>query len=429
MRFFSPCSSNVRESERELIMGKMGFILRCLDRHIKGLRFLCVCEVDSYAKKNNYQSMAREDLKGAKSAKQDEFYTQLDDISKELKYYKQHFQGKVVLCNCDDPYESNFFKYFALNFNQLGLKKLIATCYDGSPVAGDELPLLFEIEETEPKKIAYKVEITEVQDYNNDGAVNLADVQYLIQNDKNALSLLKGNGDFRSPECIELLKEADIVVTNPPFSLFREYVAQLVKYDKKFLIIGNQNAISYKECFSLIKDNRMWLGVSIHSGDREFMIPPTYEVRSKSLRVDEKGNRYIRVVGIRWFTNLDYPQRHEDIDLYKHYTPEEYPNYENYEAINVNSTAEIPCDYEGIMGVPITFIDKYSPDQFEIIGLGISNSGLECGVQPYKPEHKKYRKEVQKRGAVDGDLYMMINGEVTVPYARILVRNKKPQKP
>ncbi len=373
--------------------------------------------------------MAREDLKGAKSAKQDEFYTQLDDIAKELKYYKQHFQDKVVLCNCDDPYESNFFKYFALNFNQLGLKKLIATCYNGSPIAGDELPLLFEIDENEPKKIAYKVEITEVQDYNNDGAVNLADVQYLIQNDKNVLSLLKGNGDFRSEECIQLLQEADIVVTNPPFSLFREYVAQLVKYDKKFLIIGNQNAISYKECFSLIKDNKMWLGVSIHSGDREFMIPPTYEVRSKSLRVDAKGNRYIRVVGIRWFTNLDYPQRHEDIDLYKHYTPDEYPHFENFDAINVNSTAEIPCDFEGIMGVPITFIDKYSPDQFEIIGLGISNSGLECGVQPYKPEHKKYRKEVQKRGAVDGDLYMMINGEVTVPYARILVRNKKPQKP
>lgn len=394
---------------------------------IRGSRFF-IAVIDSYAQ-NNYQSMAREDLKGAKSAKQDEFYTQLDDIAKELKYYKQHFLGKVVLCNCDDPYESNFFKYFALNFNQLGLKKLIATCYNGSPIAGDELPLLFEIDETEPKKIAYKVEITEVQDYNNDGAVNLADVQYLIQNDKNVLSLLKGNGDFRSQECIELLKEADIVVTNPPFSLFREYISLLVKYDKKFLIIGNQNAISYKECFSLIKDNRMWLGVSIHSGDREFMIPPTYEVRSKSLRVDSKGNRFIRVVGIRWFTNLDYPQRHDELDLYKHYTPEEYPQFENFNAINVNSTAEIPCDFEGVMGVPITFIDKYSPDQFEIIGLGISNSGIECGVQPYKPEHKKYRKEVQKRGAVDGDLYMMINGEVTVPYARILVRNKKPQKP
>ena len=178
--------------------------------------------------------MAREDLTSARKAKNDEFYTQLDDISKELKHYRQHFKDKVVLCNCDDPYESNFFKYFALNFNALGLRKLIATCYNGSPIAGDELPLLFEIEETEPKKIAYKVEITEVKDYNGDGAVNLADVQYLIQNNKNVLSLLKGNGDFRSQECIELLKEADIVVTNPPFSLFREYVAQLVKYDKKY---------------------------------------------------------------------------------------------------------------------------------------------------------------------------------------------------
>ncbi len=371
--------------------------------------------------------MAREDLKGAKTAKQDEFYTQLDDIAKELKHYKQHFKEKVVFCNCDDPYESNFFKYFALNFNAFGLKKLIATCYNGSPIAGDELPLVFDLADDEPKKIAYKVEISEVKDYNGDGAVNLTDVQYLIQNDNNVLSLLKGNGDFRSPECIELLKEADIVVTNPPFSLFREYVAQLIKYGKKFLIIGNQNAISYKECFSLIKDNKMWLGVSIHSGDREFMIPPTYEVRSKSLRVDEKGNRYIRVVGIRWFTNLDYPQRHEEIDLYKHYTPEEYPKFENFDAINVNATSEIPSDYEGIMGVPITFIDKYSPDQFEIIGLGISNSGLDCGVKPYKPEHKKYRKEIQKRGAVDGDLYMMIDGIVTVPYARILIRRRQPK--
>ena len=343
--------------------------------------------------------MSKADLAVAQKAKQDEFYTQLDDIAKELKYYKQHFRGKVVLCNCDDPYESNFFKYFALNFNVLGLKKLIATCYNGSPIAGDELPLLFEIEESEPKKIAYKVEITEVQDYNNDGAVNLADVQWLIQNDKNVLSLLKGNGDFRSQECIELLKEADIVVTNPPFSLFREYVAQLVKYNKLFLIIGNQNAISYKECFKLIKENKMWLGASIHSGDREFMIPPTYEVRSKSLRVDEKGNRYVRVVGVRWFTNMDYPQRHEELVLYKHYTPEEYPKYDNYDGINVNATGDIPIDYEGAMGVPLTFMDKYNPDQFEII---------------------KFRKG-------DDDKDLTVNGKS--PYFRILIRNKKPQKP
>ena len=377
--------------------------------------------------------MAQSDLQAAKIAKQDEFYTQLDDISKELKYYKQHFKGKVVLCNCDDPYESNFFKYFALNFNQLGLKKLIATCYNGSPIAGDELPLLFEIEEREPKKIAYKVEITEVQDYNNDGAVNLADVQYLIQNDKNVLSLLKGNGDFRSQECIELLKEADIVVTNPPFSLFREYVAQLVKYDKKFLIIGNQNALTYKECFKLVKENNMWLGVSIHSGDREFMIPPTYEVRSKSLRVDEKGNRYIRVVGVRWFTNLDYPQRHEDLDLYKQYTPEEYPTYENYDAINVNKTGEIPIDFEGIMGVPITFMDKYNPDQFEILGMCENEDLYALKTKVYTTAECKqaYFAKFGKNGTYDLNASGVIlkDGIQEKVYQRILIRNKKPQKP
>ena len=377
--------------------------------------------------------MAQSDLQAAKIAKQDEFYTQLDDIAKELKYYKQHFKGKVVLCNCDDPYESNFFKYFALNFNQLGLKKLIATCYNGSPIAGDELPLLFEIEESEPKKIAYKVEITEVQDYNNDGAVNLADVQYLIQNDKNVLSLLKGNGDFRSQECIELLKEADIVVTNPPFSLFREYVAQLVKYEKKFLIIGNQNALTYKECFKLVKENNMWLGVSIHSGDREFMIPPTYEVRSKSLRVDEKGNRYIRVVGVRWFTNLDYPQRHEDLDLYKQYTPEEYPTYENYDAINVNKTGEIPIDFEGIMGVPITFMDKYNPDQFQILGMCENEDLYALKTKVYTTAECKqaYFAKFGKNGTYDLNASGVIlkDGIQEKVYQRILIRNKKPQKP
>lgn len=352
----------------------------------------------------DYQSMAKSDLTSAQKAKKDEFYTQLDDIAKELKYYTQYFQGKVVLCNCDDPYESNFFKYFALNFNRLGLKKLIATCYNGSPIAGDELPLLFEIEENEPKKIAYKVEITEVQDYNNDGAVNLADVQWLIQNDKNVLSLLKGNGDFRSQECIELLKEADIVVTNPPFSLFREYLAQLVQYKKLFLIIGNVNAISYKESFALIKENKLWMGVSIHSGDREFRVPDTYPLNAAGHRVDEKGNKYIRVKGVRWFTNMDYPQRHEDLVLYKHYTPEEYPKYDNYDAININVTSEIPIDYEGVMGVPITFLDKYNPDQFEIIGAMTTTKVDEYNFG-----------------------YPYVNGIKL--YARILIRNKKPQKP
>lgn len=378
--------------------------------------------------------MSKKDLANAKISKQDEFYTLLTDIEKELVHYRDQFRDKVVFCNCDDPYESNFFKYFALNFNALGLKKLIATCYDGSPIAQQELPL-FADEENEPKKKAYKVEISEVPDLDGNGATDLTDVQLLLKSSSyNAISELKGNGDFRSPECIELLKQADIVVTNPPFSLFREYVAQLIKYQKKFLIIGNQNAISYKECFQLIRDNKMWLGASVHSGDREFMIPPTYEVRSKSLRIDEKGNRYIRVVGIRWFTNMDYPQRHEDLILIKHYTPEEYPHYDNYDAINVNTTNDIPCDYTGIMGVPITFLDKYSPEQFEIITLGVG----EDNFTPTK-KYGKFRNPETGEYCTDKRDFLLyirdINGKylteegyrVTKLYARILIRNKKPQ--
>lgn len=301
-------------------------------------------------------------LQQANKAKQDEFYTQLTDIEKELRHYKHHFKGKTVFCNCDDPFESNFFKYFALNFNFLGLKKLIATCYDNSPFAGDELPLFA------ATKKAHKIEITEVIDENGDGAIDLADVELLIKNHKNTLTTLKGNGDFRSDECVELLKEADIVVTNPPFSLFREYVAQLVQYDKKFLIIGNKNAITYKEIFPLIKENRLWIGLTIRSGDREFRVPKDYITRSASLRIDEQGNKFIKVPGVHWFTNLDYPERHEELDLYKRYTPEEYPKYDNYDAINVDKTSDIPYDYDDVMGVPITFIDKYNPEQFEIVG-------------------------------------------------------------
>jgi hypothetical protein len=217
-------------------------------------------------------------------------------------------------------------------------------------------------------KHPYKIEITEVKDENDDGAVDLADVEYLLKNRKNALTLLNGDGDFRSAECIELLKEADIVVTNPPFSLFREYVAQLTEYDKKFIIIGNVNAITYKEIFKLIQNNKIWLGQSIHSGDREFRIPDYYPLEAAGFRVDENGVKYLRVKGVRWFTNLDFKERHDSLTLYKHYTPEEYPYYVNYDAIEVSKTAEIPYDYDGEMGVPITFLDKYNPNQFEIIG-------------------------------------------------------------
>ena len=302
-------------------------------------------------------------LNAAMKAKKDEFYTQMDDISNELKHYRAHFRDKVVFCNCDDPYESNFFKYFALNFNSLGLKKLIATCYDGSPVMGNELLLQFDDPGAEPRKIAYKVEITEVDDFNGDGAINLTDVAYLLQNNKNVLSRLHdGHGDFRSDECVELLKQADIVCTNPPFSLFREYLAQLIKYEKKFLIIGHQNAIHYKDIFKLIQENKIWLGFGFKGGAAHFF--SIYEDKATA------GNHIegmIRVSGVNWFTNMDISKRHETLDLWKHYTPEEYPTYDNYPAINVNKTMDIPCDYDGVMGVPITFMDKYNPDQFEII--------------------------------------------------------------
>jgi len=320
--------------------------------------------------------MATRNIDKAKEAKKDEFYTQLADIENELKHYRPHFRGKTILCNCDDPYESNFFKYFANNFNAFGLKKLIATCYNGSPVQGNELMLDFGDFTEEPKKIAYKVEITEVTDANGDGRIDLADVRYLIQNGKNVLSILKENGDFRSRECIELLKEADIVVTNPPFSLFREYVAQLMKYEKKFIIIGHQNAITYKEIFPLIKDNKMWLGYGFKGGAAHFTSP--YE--DIATAGDHKKGM-IRVSGVNWFTNLEIPKRHENLILYHTYSPEEYHKYDNYDAINVDATNEIPVDYNGVIGVPITFLDKYNPDQFEIIRFRKGNDEKDLRVK------------------------------------------------
>ncbi|MBQ8183984.1 MAG: adenine-specific methyltransferase EcoRI family protein [Clostridia bacterium] len=313
-------------------------------------------------------------LRKADRAKNDEFYTQLADIELELKHYRKHFVGKTVFCNCDDPYESNFFKYFAMNFNYLGLKKLIATCYTGSPVAGKEFEQLslFDIlpsEENTPQRYPYKIEITEVIDINGDGAVDLTDVEYLLRNNKNSLSLLKGDGDFRSEECVEILKQAEIVVTNPPFSLFREYVAQLIEYEKKFIIIGSQNAITYKEIFPLLKENKMWLGY--RCGDMAFTVPEYYEERETRFWVDENGQKWRSLGNICWFTNLDHKKRHEELELYRKYTPEEFPKYDSYNAINVDKTAEIPEDYYEVMGVPITFLDKYNPDQFEIIdGIG-----------------------------------------------------------
>ena len=295
--------------------------------------------------------MANKNLNKAKGAKKDEFYTQLEDINNELRHYREHFRGKTVLCNCDDPRVSNFFTYFAYNFEFLGLKKLITTCYKNQNIN------LFSQNKSEQA-----VYLVYEGDKNGDHIPNAEEI---------GVKPLKGDGDFRSKECIELLKEADIVVTNPPFSLFREYVAQLMGYEKKFLIIGNVNAISYKEIFPLIMNNQIWLGASIHSGDRKFWVPNDYELNAAGCGIDETGRKFIRVKGVRWFTNLDYKERHEDIILYKHYTPEEYPRYINYDAINVNKTEEIPMDYGGAMGVPITFLDKYNPEQFEILGKSL----------------------------------------------------------
>ncbi|MBQ8434347.1 MAG: adenine-specific methyltransferase EcoRI family protein [Clostridia bacterium] len=311
-------------------------------------------------------------LHRASRAKNDEFYTQLVDIEQELNHYKQHFKGKTVFCNCDDPFESNFFKYFAMNFNHLGLKKLICTCYRQSPIAWAQLSLFeneYVIVKTEGGKDPYKIEINEVADYNCDGAVDLADVKWLLQNDKNSLSVLQGDGDFRSEECIELLKEADIVVTNPPFSLFREYVAQLMEYNKEFIIIGNKNSITYKEIFPLFSQDRIWLGYRNINADMWLVVP---DDRDCEKIVDGKRLKHIMAC---WFTNLPTTKRSEFLPLYKRYNPDEYPKYDNYDAINVDKVSDIPYDYDGVMGVPITFLDKYNPDQFEIVAFRKGDDG------------------------------------------------------
>src|SRR3989344_2077995 len=341
--------------------------------------------------------MANKSLGTAKEARNDEFYTQLVDIEKELRHYADQLRGKVIFCNCDDPFESDFFKYFAMNFNQLGLKKLIVTCYDPSPVAGMHLAL-FDIEPPLKKgmgkdtKHAYKIEITEVRDADGDGSVNLADVEYLLKHDGNSLKLLKGDGDFRSKECIELLKKSDVVVTNPPFSLFLEYIERLMEHTKQFVIVAPDTALHYKDIFKHIKDNKLWLG---YGRVKVFMQPDG--------TIKKMGN-------IGWFTNLDTTKRHESLTLYKKYSPEEYPHYDNLDAIDISKTAEIPEDFYGKIGVPDTFLDKYNPDQFELIGLPTGNSGKEIGVT------KNYRGRT--------DISVTRDGETSCPYSRIIIQRK-----
>lgn len=324
-------------------------------------------------------------LTAAKRAKKDEFYTQRVDIENELRHYKAHFKGKVVLCNCDDPRQSEFFKYFVENFEKLGLKRLIATCYKSQDVD------LFSQGDCERA-------ICQVYEGDKNGNMVLDD-------DEVGVRVLKGDGDFRSEECIEILKEADIVVTNPPFSLFREYVEQLIKYRKKFVIIGNQNAITYKEIFPLLKNNEVWIGYKF--GDMAFKVPADSEPRATRYWQDESGQKWRSMGNVCWYTNLDIQKRHEKLPLYKKYTPEEFPRYDNYNAINVDKTADIPYDYNGAMGVPITFIDKYNPEQFEILDANDyrSHEGVPC---------KPHGLIKDKDGAIDGK----------PKFARILIRRR-----
>ena len=348
---------------------------------------------------------ANSNLRKAKKAKKDEFYTSLSEIEKEVKNYNKHFKDKIVYCNCDDPEWSNFFKYFNNNFDFLVLKKVITTHY-------------------EEGKQSYKLEL------NKKGEVVKTD--------------LKGDGDFRSEECIEILKEADIVITNPPFSLFREYVSQLVEYDKKFLVLGNNNALTYKEIFRLVKDNKLWMGYSVNK-TMEFQLSDGYE---RWDRTDEDGKKYGKVPSISWLTNMEHKKRNEEIILFKKYknNETEYPNYENYDAINIDITKHIPIDYNGNMGVPITFMDKYNPEQFEIVALGVTGSikfstnkkmeilkdNKETGKFTHNGKgtlYRKYNKEIKKdkeKGAAfkdceNGELYSSI-------YARIIIKNKNPKK-
>ncbi len=330
--------------------------------------------------------MANKNLNKAKEAKKDEFYTQLEDINNELRHYREHFRGKTVLCNCDDPRVSNFFKYFAYNFEFLGLKKLIATCYKNQDVN-----LFSEGTSEQAVYLVYE------GDKNGNRIPDDEDIEVLP---------LKGDGDFRSDECIEFLKEADIVVTNPPFSLFREYVAQLIKYDKRFLIIGNKNAITTKEIFPLFQENKLWAGFSSWAGGMWFETIGGF--------YDKKVNgKTLSNVPAIWITNLDHKKRHEELILYKTYNPEEYPHYINYDAIEVGKTSDIPMDYDGAMGVPITFLDKYNPDQFEILGKSTDVADMS---------------QIRKMENVQGGgprFYLMDNGSPKRMYERIIIRRKK----
>ena len=336
--------------------------------------------------------MPNKNLTQAKKAKNDEFYTQLTDIEKELSHYTKHFKDKVVLCNCDDPFESNFFRYFVLNFNRLGIKKLITTSYAGSPIAYRQLNMFDYVDGVAPdgRKRAYKAEVTVVHGKTATSGYNMDDIANLFVTGENKLELLEGDGDFRSQECLDILDEEDIVVSNPPFSHLREYIATLIERKKQFLIIGNMNAITYKEVFPLIKDNKVWTGYKMFGGGMNMIMPKTLfdPGKVKKYVVNGRGEIIVNIMGVIWYTNLDIKKRHEELILVKQYHghEDEYPHYDNYDAINVDKVIDIPCDYDGVMGVPITFLDKYNPEQFEIIQFRKGNDGKDLcinGKCPY----------------------------------------------
>jgi len=395
--------------------------------------------------------MANKNLTNAKQAKSDEFYTQYSDIQKEIEAYLEYnpdtFRGKVVYCNCDDPFESNFFRYFVLNFNKLGLKQLITTSYKPSPVANTQLGL-FGDDKTltkskgRPKVTANKFIINEVHDIDGDGEFNLKDVAMQLKKNKhNEWAPLEGEGDFRSDECVDLLKQSDIVITNPPFSLFRQYIKQLFDHNKKFAIIGNMNAITYKEIFPKIKENEVWLGPSISSGDREFQVPDSYPITAAGWRVDDEGRKFLRIKGVRWFTRLDHGRRHqvlplmtmeENLKYSKHNEikgKKTYDKYENYNAVEVPFTDSIPSDYRGVMGVPISFLDKYNPDQFEIVGMCENEDLYKQKTKVYTSTECKqaYLDKFGKKGTYDLNASGVLtrDGLLEKVYQRVLIKHRK----
>ena len=397
--------------------------------------------------------MANQNLTEAKKAKKDEFYTRWEEIEKEvnayIEYDKDVFRNKTILLPADDPFESNFFKYFAVHFNDYGLKKLIATSYDSSPVVNQQLSLFGDDEEEKKTGKAYKIELTHVEDFDHDGVFNIKDVENFLLSEKtklnssagsNVLSYLHGDdefvpGDFRSKEVTKLRDEADVIITNPPFSLFREFIKWINPKEKKFLIIGNMNAVTYKEVFPLIKDNYMWMGSSIHSGDRPFFVPDNYPLNASGSGVDKNGRRFIRVKGVRWFTNLDHGRRHEPLSLmtmgdnikfskHKQVRGKKYMHYDNFDAIEVPFTDAIPSDYDGIMGVPISFLDKFNPDQFKIVGRD-GDLDLAKTYTFFTPPSEELANKYKKMNHTwrQQNVNFVINGKLKINYKRIFIKS------